>query len=217
MSRSKRLRNVALLGGAALLASKMLGGKKGEAAARTESKEDRERDARQEALAGPLRSLAGLPSDTKSDKKDSEKSKPAKRETTPSTPAPGISVDEGRTAIGLPREARGRTANVLEGVTASGMPREARGIGVAEGMTASGMPREARGVPRGDVPGSQVFAQINADRSARQRRALEEERYMSGNKKSGGAVKMRAGGKVSSASKRADGIAIKGKTRCKIV
>lgn len=215
MSRSKRLRNVALLGGAALLASKMLGGRKetSKAEPRKESKEDRERDARQEALAGPLRSMAGI----SEDKKDSAKSKPAKRETTPSTPAPSISVDEGRTAMGLPREARGRTANVLEGPTASGMPREARGIGVAEGMTASGLPREARGVRRGDVPGSQVFAQINADRSARQRRALDEERYMSGNMKSGGAVKMQAGGKVSSASKRADGIATKGKTRCKIV
>jgi hypothetical protein len=79
-----------------------------------------------------------------------------------------------------------------------------------EGATASGMPREARGVTRGDVPGSQVYAQINADRIARQRRAAEEERFMSGGMKKGGVVK-------SSASKRADGIATKGKTRGRMI
>ena len=36
-------------------------------------------------------------------------------------------------------------------------------------------------------------------------------------KKSGGTVKMKSGGKVSSCSKRADGIAKRGKTKCKIV
>lgn len=209
---AKRLRNVALLGGAALLASKMLGGKKGEAAARTESKEDQERDRREEALAGPLRALAPA---AKAEPKP-EARKPVARKAAPAE-APGISADEGRTAIGLPREARGRSSGVMEGATASGLPREARGVSVAEGMTASGMPREARGVTRGDVPGSQVFAQINADRSARMRRAAEEEQYMSGRMKKGGAVKMQSGGMVGKASKRADGIATKGKTRGRII
>lgn len=204
---SKKMRNVALLGGAALLASKMLGGRKKDSD-RKESKEDRERDARQEALAGPLRQMASEP---KSAPKPKAKDTPK-----PKAEAPGVSIDEGRTAMGLPREARGRGTGVMEGATASGMPREARGVSAMEGATASGMPREARGVRRGDVPGSQVFAQINADRSARQRRAAEEERFMSG-RKAGGAVKMKSGGSVGKASKRADGIATKGKTRCKIV
>ena len=200
---AKRLRNVALLGGAALLASKMLGGKKGEAA--TEAKEDVERDRRESAIAGPLRALASAP--TVESKDEPKKAAPARRAP---AEAPGISMEEGRAAIGLPREARGRGAGVMEGASASGMPREARGVGVMEGATASGMPREARGVTRGDVPGSQVYAQINADRIARQRRAAEEERFMSGGMKKGGVVK-------SSASKRADGIATKGKTRGRMI
>jgi hypothetical protein len=199
---AKRLRNVALLGGAALLASKMLGRKKDETP-RMESKEDQERDRREAALAGPLRALAATP--TVEPKAEPKKAAPARRAP---AEAPGISMEEGRSAIGLPREARGRTAD--EGITASGLPREARGVRVEEGATASGLPREARGVTRGDIPGSQVFAQINADRSARQRRAAEEERFMSGGMKKGGMVK-------SSASKRADGIATKGKTRGRMI
>jgi hypothetical protein len=199
---AKRLRNVALLGGAALLASKMLGRKKDETP-RMESKEDQERDRREAALAGPLRALAATP--TVEPKSEPKKAAPARRAP---AEAPGISMEEGRSAIGLPREARGRTAD--EGITASGLPREARGVRVEEGATASGLPREARGVTRGDIPGSQVFAQINADRSARQRRAAEEERFMSGGMKKGGMVK-------SSASKRADGIATKGKTRGRMI
>jgi len=201
---AKRLRNVALLGGAALLASKMLGRKKDETP-RTESKEDVERDRRESAIAGPLRALASAP--TVESKDEPKKAAPARRAP---AEAPGISMEEGRAAIGLPREARGRGAGVMEGASASGMPREARGIGVMEGATASGLPREARGVTRGDVPGSQVYAQINADRIARQRRAAEEERFMSGGMKKGGVVK-------SSASKRADGIATKGKTRGRMI
>lgn len=202
---AKRLRNVALLGGAALLASKMLGRKKDETP-RMESKEDQERDRREAALAGPLRALAATP--TVEPKAEPKKAAPARRAP---AEAPGISMEEGRSAIGLPREARGRTAGVMEGASASGLPREARGIGVMEGATASGLPREARGVTRGDVPGSQVFAQVNADRIARQRREAEEERFMSGERmKKGGVVK-------SSASKRADGIATKGKTRGRMI
>lgn len=211
---AKRLRNVALLGGAALLASKMLGGKKGaETTARTESKEDQERDRRESAIAGPLRALAPTTSATEP---KPEARKPVARKAAPAA-APGISADEGRTAMGLPREARGRSSGVMEGASASGLPREARGRGMDEGITASGLPREARGVPRGDVPGSQVYAQINADRIARQRRAAEEDRFMSGGMKEGGKVKMQAGGVVGKASKRADGIATKGKTRCRII
>ena len=208
---AKRLRNVALLGGAALLASKMLGGKKEAETPRAESKEDQERDRRESAIAGPLRALA---STTPATEPKSEARKPTARKAAPAE-APGISVEEGRAAMGLPREARGMGA--MEGTSASGLPREARGRGMDEGITASGLPREARGVPRGDVPGSQVYAQINADRIARQRRAAEEDRFMSGGMKKGGAVKMQSGGMVGKASKRADGIATKGKTRGRIV
>jgi len=210
---AKRLRNVALLGGAALLASKMLGGKKEAETPRAESKEDQERDRRESAIAGPLRALA---STTPATEPKSEARKPTARKAAPAE-APGISVEEGRAAMGLPREARGRSSGVMEGASASGLPREARGRGMDEGITASGLPREARGVPRGDVPGSQVYAQINADRIARQRRAAEEDRFMSGGMKEGGKVKMQSGGMVGKASKRADGIATKGKTRCRII
>jgi hypothetical protein len=67
------------------------------------------------------------------------------------------------------------------------------GAGAAEeGVTASGVSREARG------------SRSSTDRPR-------------GGMKKGGKVKMASGGKVSSASKRADGCATKGKTRGRII
>ena len=81
----------------------------------------------------------------------------------------------------------------------------------SEGKTASGMPREARGV-RDDSMSDKDRERARLD-SARE----ASQAGMYGTMKKGGAVKMKAGGKVSSCSKRADGIAKRGKTKCRIV
>lgn len=81
----------------------------------------------------------------------------------------------------------------------------------SEGKTASGMPREARGVRDDSMSDKdRERAQLDSAREASQA-------GMYGTMKKGGAVKMKAGGKVSSCSKRADGIAKRGKTKCRIV
>lgn len=74
----------------------------------------------------------------------------------------------------------------------------------AEGITASKLPREARGIADTRSTG-QKFAARQERAADVMRRARREQ------------LGMKAGGKVSSASKRADGIAKRGKTRGRIV
>ena len=165
MSSKTRMRNLALLGGLGA-AAMMMGKKEGDKASDSQYQA-------QDMQEGP---------------EGRAKSKPVAKPATRSA-APKVQKDEGATASGLPREARGvKPPPVDEGEMASGLPREARGRAapVMEGATASGLPREARGV--GPSP---VIDRIR-----------------------GG---MKKGGMVGSASKRADGCAIKGKTRGRMV
>jgi hypothetical protein len=168
---SKKLRNLALLGGLGA-AAMMMGRKKGE------SKEDMERDAREDAVSGPLK-------ETKSDKATKAMGKALMKgdkadkdtaDTTPSVRKPP--ADSG--AVRTP----GRTMpSRTEGLTPSLFGAE-MGEGSAERESAPRRPRardENLG-SMGDVIGA----------------------------KKGGMIK-------SSASRRADGCAIKGKTRGRMV
>jgi len=72
----------------------------------------------------------------------------------------------------------------------------------------------------GDIFGrraeERVMKDMNVDR-AEARKRLDAKEAASGMNRGGGVKKYAGGGSVSSASKRADGIASRGKTRCKIV
>ena len=82
----------------------------------------------------------------------------------------------------------------------------------SEGKTASGMPREARGVRDDSMSDKdRERAQLDSAKEASQA-------GMYGTMKKGGAVKMKSGGAVkSSASKRADGCAQRGKTKGRMI
>lgn len=83
--------------------------------------------------------------------------------------------------------------------------------------------KENRGFGLGIIPGLLYKDKYQKDEEERQRReneaaaAVETEAAGAGMKKGGKVKKMAKGGKVSSASKRADGCAVKGKTRGKMV
>jgi len=199
MSSKSRARNLALLGGL------------GAAAYLATRKKDADSDSQYEAQ----------------DKQEGRPT-PAKRATPVAAPAPAkkISTDsqykqqdlqeggrqgapfkmEGETASGLPREARGVRNPIAEGATASGLPREARGVRnpIAEGATASGLPREARGIADTRTPGQKS--------AARQERAADVV-----NRARREQLGLKKGGKVSSASARADGCAQRGKTKGRFV
>jgi hypothetical protein len=157
----KGLRNAALLGGAALLAAKMMSGKDKDS---KESKAETAKDDMDTTGGGDT----GIATQRLADFRG--KSGNADMDIGPRMPgrraaAQGIADMEDREA--------GERFAQMEGRTASGLPREARGIG-------------------------SVF-----DRSA----------PVAGRPRGG----MKKGGVVSSASKRADGIAVKGKTKGRMV
>ena len=172
---SKKLRNLALLGGLGA-AAMMMGRKKGE------SKEDTERDAREEAVSGPLK-------ETKSEKATKAmgralmKKDAAKDDTdaTPATRKPPADSGSVRTP--------GRD-----------MP------------SASALRPGAKAVVESS-PGE--FDRMMAERRAeRERRQARDEGLGS----MGDVIGAKKGGMIkSSASKRADGIAMKGKTKGRIV
>jgi hypothetical protein len=173
---AKKLRNLALLGGLGA-AAMMMGRKKGE------SKEDMERDAREEAVSGPLK-------DTKSDKASravgrammkGDKSAPDTADKAPSVRKPPADSGSVRTP--------GRD-----------MP------------SASALRPGAKAVVESS-PGE--FDRMMAERRAeRERRQARDEGLGS----MGDVIGAKKGGMIkSSASKRADGIAIKGKTRGRMV
>jgi hypothetical protein len=182
----KALRNLALLGGLGA-AAYMMGKKKGEKdeeGGMKQSKEDDERDAREKALAGPLREMP---------KTETKKTETSKRETPP-RPRPSESeaspTAPTRTAPASSAPASTTSSRVQEGATASGMPREARGV--------------TRSMTRSDTDNPYY------GRTVEQRAATLRAK--------GGTVSMKSGGSVkSSASKRADGCAMKGKTKGRMV
>lgn len=189
---AKKLRNLALLGGLGA-AAYMMGKRSGES----------------ETAA---RKPAPVEDATKRRKAVDAVMDKAKEDTTPkATPAPKTpKKDEGVTASGLPREARNVRKD--EGETASGLPREARGVKAPtrstvtqkdEGVTASGLPREARG-----VADNRTYREKWVDKQNRAGAAMGAARRAQMGFKKGGMV---------SASKRADGIAVRGKTRCKVM
>ena len=111
---------------------------------------------------------------------------------------------------------------IEEGITASGMPREARGISAAEQSqkpktfaerqeSASEKMRSARRSSIEDLKESLRKMFTPTANNPRIRRELAEGTAIRSNMKKGGAVK------ASSASKRADGIAQRGKTRGRMV
>jgi hypothetical protein len=157
----KGLRNAALLGGAALLAAKMLGGK---------DKESKAAMAKDDMGTAGGEDTGGVPKDRLADFRTAAQE----------------AADDAKI--------RAATNNFGRRSAAQEAADDARIFGSnapMEGRTASGLPREARGI-------GSVF-----DRSA----------PVPGRPRGG----MKKGGVVSSASKRADGIAVKGKTKGRMV
>jgi hypothetical protein len=184
MAKRKNLGKLALLGGAALLASRMMG-KKGEDKkdVKAESKEDRERDAR-EAMIASMAKKRETPTETGAGA-DAPRDRLADLEKATPTRTPTRTVPT-------------RTAPRADTSRANEIP------SVSENLGASGMPREARGVTAGSDravdPRLGTFGSMGKNP-----RPANPSTF-----KKGGAVK-------SSASKRADGICKKGKTKGRMV
>lgn len=165
----KGLRNAALLGGAALLAAKMLGGKDKESKA-VMAKDDM--DTTGDASAGMAKDRLADFRTAAQEAADDAKIREATRNFGRRSAAQEAADDARIFGSNAP----------MEGRTASGLPREARGIGSVFDRSAP-----VPGRPRGGM-------------------------------KAGGSVKSyKAGGSVSSASKRADGCAMRGKTKGRMV
>jgi len=186
MMARKNLGKLALLGGAALLASRMMKGKGDK-----EGKKDTDTTA--DASAGMAKDRLG---GTGLDRGDMDTSGDA---------SAGMARDRladlekrARSSSGAKAAPPTTARSKVEGATASGLPREARNVEPTfEGALASGLPREARGVRTAGAGGR------------------DPSRY-------GKPVKLdelgfKKGGKVPSASKRADGIAQRGKTKGRMI
>ena len=194
----KKLRNLALLGGLGA-AAYMMGSKKGES--KTESKEDRERDAREKFISRSSKTTESK-EDTERDAREKAVSgavKPRKADAEPAavTKSKTPTREEGRTASGLPREARG---------VGPGRPKDVSTAGAIQAAN-QGIPPTPAGstnIPTTRSPTSPAGAS-GRDPSRYGKPVRLDELF-----KKGGSVK-------SSASKRADGIAVKGKTRGRMV
>ena len=194
----KKLRNLALLGGLGA-AAYMMGSKKGES--KTESKEDRERDAREKFISRSSKTTESK-EDTERDAREKAVSgavKPRKADAEPAavTKSKTPTREEGRTASGLPREARG---------VGPGRPKDVSTAGAIQAAN-QGIPPTPAGstnIPTTRSPTSPAGASGRDPSRYGKPVRLDE-------LKKGGMVK-------SSASKRADGgIAVKGKTRGRMV
>ena len=191
MAKRKNLGKLALLGGAALLASRMMGkDKEGKKEVKAESKEDRERDAREALIASTARKRetpteTGAGADSPRDRlADLEKATPTR---TPTRTVPTRTAPRADTSRA--NEIPPPMTQSMEGAMASGLPREARGVRTAG---SAGRDPSRYGTPV-------TLAEL-------------------GFKQGGKVKKMASGGAVkSSASKRADGICKKGKTKGRMV
>jgi hypothetical protein len=193
----KKLRNLALLGGLGA-AAYMMGSKKGES--KTESKEDRERDAREKFISRSSKTTESK-EDTERDAREKAVSgavKPRKADAEPAavTKSKTPTREEGRTASGLPREARG---------VGPGRPKDVSTAGAIQAANQGIPPTTARStnIPTTRSPTSPAGASGRDPSRYGKPVRLDE-------LKKGGMVK-------SSASKRADGIAMKGKTKGRMV
>jgi len=207
MMARKNLGKLALLGGAALLASRMMKGKGDK-----EGKKDTDTTA--DASAGMAKDrLGGIGLD----RGDMDTSGDA---------SAGMARDRlaDLERAGVRSPTRTRATQRAEGATASGMPREARGVGTSPAtMTAKERASEmARIQARGgrDRLGESAAGRM-IQRGMNRLGSIGDEVGGEGmvgdvvGAKRGGSIKAKP--KMSSASKRADGIAIRGKTKGRMV
>jgi hypothetical protein len=193
----KKLRNLALLGGLGA-AAYMMGSKKGES--KTESKEDRERDAREKFISRSSKTTESK-EDTERDAREKAVSgavKPRKADAEPAavTKSKTPTREEGRTASGLPREARG---------VGPGRPKDVSTAGAIQAANQGIPPTTARSTNIPSVRSPTSPAGASGRDPSRYGKPVRLDEL-----KKGGMVK-------SSASKRADGIAVKGKTKGRMV
>jgi hypothetical protein len=172
---SKKLRNLALLGGLGAAAAMAMRGK---------GKEEESKDTTGDASAGMAKDRL---SDFRGKSGDVNKDIGAavKRATAPAA----------KPAVTAPRSAAQEASDDAK-IFGSKAP--------MEGRTASGMPREARGVIDTRTP-MKRFADRQETAADRVIRARREQ------------MGLKSGGMVGSASKRADGIATKGKTKGRMI
>ena len=205
--RGRGLGGLAALGGAALLAMKLAKGDRKDAAPIEDAtKRDSKSSSETKRLAETVTDMGGMSRGTT----DS-------RGTTAQSSKPSTTARSSTTARPASRPAARPAAQAPAAQAPAVVPR-APVVSRAEGMSASGLPREARGVQPSRSAANQFFGDDMRPMAIRARelaRQQEFEPLRSGMKK-GGAVKKKSGGTVSKASKRADGIAKRGRTHCKI-
>lgn len=214
MSKKRRgLGGLAALGGAALLAMKLAKGDRKDAAPIEDAtKRDSKSSSETKRLAETVTDMGGMSRGTT----DS-------RGTTAQSSKPSTTARSSTTARPASRPAARPAAQAPAAQAPAVVPR-APVVSRAEGMSASGLPREARGVqPSTPTDVSSMMANIGTRPSfgitpgrevdPRVLNAMQR----AGGMKKGGTVKKKSGGMVSKASKRADGCAVKGKTRGRMV
>ena len=194
MAKRKNLGKLALLGGAALLASRMMGGKEGK-----KDKKDKDMPTETGAGAGEARDrLGGIGLD----RGDMDTSGDA---------SAGMARDRLADLERAGATTRTRTPTRTSAPTRAAVSSRASEVPppmsqTEEGVMASGMPREARGVERTTPSFSSLGGMTMREKMAAMRGQ---------GMKKGGSVKAKP--KMSSASKRADGCAMKGKTRGRMI
>lgn len=189
MAKRKNLGKLALLGGAALLASRMMGGKEG--------KKDKDMPTETGAGAGEARDrLGGIGLDRGDMDTSGDASAGMARDRLADLERAGATART-RTRASAPTRAAvsSRASEVPPPMSQT-----------EEGAMASGMPREARGVERTTPSFSSLGGMTMREKIAAMRGQ---------GMKKGGSVKAKP--KMSSASKRADGCAMKGKTRGRMI
>jgi hypothetical protein len=237
----KKLRNLALLGGLGA-AAYMMGSKKGES--KTESKEDRERDARERFVSGPLRATESkedrerdarekaISGDVKPRKANDKKKADAKPAAVTKAPTRTVTKkEEGETASGLPREARGGGPDAekyrdkmakLEGDQALKPVNPEMYLG--PGRLLGGLNTMAKGLAARMAKKGSDTAKTSTSRDIVPAGAGPTARFLGRGPRQemppqlGNVVGAKKGGMIkSSASKRGDGIALRGKTRGRMV
>jgi hypothetical protein len=238
----KKLRNLALLGGLGA-AAYMMGSKKGES--KTESKEDRERDARERFVSRSLQEQLNLKKtrerdarekaisgDVKPRKADDKKKADAKPAAVTKAPTRTVTKkEEGETASGLPREARGGGPDAekyrdkmakLEGDQALKPVNPEMYLG--PGRLLGGLNTMAKGLAARMAKKGSDTAKTSTSRDIVPAGAGPTARFLGRGPRQemppqlGNVVGAKKGGMIkSSASKRGDGIALRGKTRGRMV
>ena len=211
MSKKRRSRNLgglAALGGAALLAMKLAKGDRKDAA----PVEDK--GVGKEPKKEPRYPISD---DNLGYTEAASKPAAAPAARTPAARTPAARTPAVRTPAAAPA-ARTPAPSAAPSAAPAAAPAAAPRVNRAEGITASGLPREARGIEPTRSAANQFFGDDMRPMAIRARQMAREgefEPLRSGMKK-GGTVKKKSGGMVSKASKRADGVAKRGKTKCKI-